>query len=191
MKHIFLLALFACLFTATVSAQTGSSGIFRTSKDFMSGNMEYAIKCDSQTHKIKTDPLFKRNKVVVKHEGKTYKIDRDSVYAVRYCSGKVERLYKRKVYPLTNPGEDIQVYKVVTTQVAKGQPTLTTWYFSKDAAGPIQPLTINNLVHAFPDNHVFHDAIMAEFKTDGELTKYDSMHKMMRINRLYGNAGKQ
>jgi len=190
MKRIFVLSLFTVFFTATVCAQTGNSGIFRTAKDFMNGNMEYAIRCDSQSHKIKTDPLFKRNRVIVKHEGKTYKLDNDSVYAVRYCTGAVERLFQGKVYPMVNPGEGILIYKITIPVIGK-TPAQTKWYFSKDAASPIQPLTIGNLTGAFPDNHAFHDAIMAEFKIDGELPRYDTVHKMMRINRLYGNSKKQ
>ena len=127
----------------------------------------------------------------MKHEGKTYKLAKSSAYAVRYCSGAVERLYQKKVYPVINPGEDVLLYKVVTVQSGRWHTKLTTWYFSKDAAGAIQPLTIDNLVKAFPDNHTFHDAIMAEFKTDGALAKDDTAHKMMRINRLYENAKKQ
>ncbi len=191
MKHLFLFSLTAVFFTATVCAQTGSSGIFRTAKDFMSGKLEFAIGCDTQSHKIKPDVLFKRNRVIVKHEGKTYKIDKSSVYAVRYCSGAVQRIYQKKAYLMVNQGEDILLYKVATLSMGKGQPAETTWYFSKDAAWPIQPLTISNLVGAFPDNHAFHDAVIAEFKTDKELTLYDNAHKMMRINRLYGNAKKQ
>ena len=191
MKHIFLLLLTAVFFTATVCAQNRSSGIFRTATDFTRGNMEYAIQCDSQSHKIKTDLLFKRNRVIVKHEGKTYKLDKSSVYDVRYCSGVVERLYQRKAYPMVNPYEAILIYKVNIPSMGKNQPAQTQWYFSKDAASPIQPLTISNLTGAFPDNHAFHDAIIAEFKADSELNKYDMVHKMMRINRLFLNTKKQ
>lgn len=189
MKHTFLLSLSAVFFTATVCAQT-HSGIFQTAEDFTTGKMEYAIQCDSQSHKIKTDPLFKRSKVIVKHEGKTYKLDKSSVYAVRYCSGIVERLYHRKVYQMVNPEETILIYKVNIPSMGKNQPAQTRWYFSKDAASQVLPLTINNLVQAFPDNHSFHDAVMAEFKTDADLPRYDDVHKMMRINRLYGNTQK-
>src|SRR5690606_37851858 len=100
------------------------------------------------------------------------KLDKDSVYAVRYCSGAVERIFQGKVYPMVNPGEAILIYKITIPAIGKTQPAQTKWYFSKDAAWPIQPLTIGNLVGAFPDNHVFHDAIMAEFKTEGELSRY-------------------
>jgi hypothetical protein len=191
MKQLFVLSLLAVFFTATVCAQTGSSGIFLTAKDYMNGKLEYAIQCDSQSHTIKTDPMFKRNRVIVKHEGKTYKINKDSVYAVRYCSGVVKRIYQKKAYQMVNEGEDILLYKVATLSMGKGQSAETTWYFSKDVTWPIQPLTIGNLVGAFPDNHTFHDAVIAEFKTDAELSKYDDTHKMMRINRLYENAKKK
>ena len=185
MKYVFFLTLFALFCTAIVDAQTGSSGIFRTAKDFRNGNLEYAIQCDSQSHKIKTGMLFKRNWVMVKHEGETYKINKDSMYAIRYCTGVIERLYQGKTYPMVNPGEDILMYKINIDQVGKSQPAQTKWYFSKSAHWAIQPLTIGNLLGAFPENHAFHDALMAEFKFDSELARYDSVHKMMRINRLY------
>lgn len=187
MKHILLLPLTVLCFTASVCAQADSSGIFRTAKDFLNGKLDFAIRCDSQSHKINADPLFKRNRVIVKHNGQTYKLAKDSVYAVRYCSGVVERLFQGKVYPMVNPGEAILIYKVAIPAIGK-TPAQTNWYFSKEAAWPIQPLTIGNLTGAFPDNHAFHDAIIAEFKTDGELSRYDPVHKMMRINRLYLNA---
>jgi hypothetical protein len=57
--------------------------------------------------------------VIVKHEGKTYKLDKDSVYAVRYCSGAVERLFQGKVYPMVNPGEAILIYKVTIPAIGK------------------------------------------------------------------------
>ena len=190
MKQTLFSVLLAVFFMATLYAQSGSSGIYRTAQDFRSGNLEYAIQCESQSHKIKTDVMFKRNRVIVKHEGKTYKIAKDKVYAVRYCSGDVERLYQKKVYRMVNPGEEILIYKMSTLAMGKGQPAQTTWYFSKDAASIVQSLTINNLVQSFPDNHAFHDAIIAEFKTDGELSAYDTAHKMMRINRLFLNTKK-
>jgi len=92
MKHILLLSLTVLFYTVRVCAQADSSGIFRTAKDFLNGKLDFAIRCDSQSHKINADPLFKRNQVIVKHNGQTYKLAKDSVYAVRYCSGAVERL---------------------------------------------------------------------------------------------------
>jgi len=191
MKQTFLSSFFVVVFTVIVCAQSENSGIYRTAKDFLRGNMEYAIQCDSQSHKIKTNLLFKQNRVIVKHEGKTYKLAKDSVYAVRYCSGVVERLFQGKVYPMVNAGEAILMYKIAIPAIGKTRPAQIKWYFSKDAAWPVQPLTIGNLTGAFPDNHAFHDAIMAEFKTDAELPLYDAVHKMMRINRLYQNVKKQ
>ena len=190
MKSIILGLLLACLYAVALNAQISKSGIFRTANDFLNHNLEYATPCSNQAHKISIDPLFKRRQVMVRYKGEVHRLDKDSIYAVQYCSGVVERLFQRKTYPMVNPNEPILVYKVTTTQATKGHPILISWYFSKDANSPIQQLTIQNLLSAFPDNHAFHDAIMADFKTDDELNRYDTMHKMMRINRLFENSKK-
>lgn len=188
MKHMLFSTLFAVFCIAIAGAQTSSSGIFRTAEDFMNDKLEYAIQCNSPSSKIKTEKLFKRNQVIIKHKGGNYKINKENVYAIRYCTGAIERLFQGKIYPMVNPGEDILIYKIVTDPIGKSQPAQTRWYFSRSASWAIQPLTIGNLLGAFPENHTFHDAIMAEFKFDSELPRYDSVHKMMRINRLYKNT---
>ncbi len=188
MKLMLFSTLFAVFCIAIAGAQTSSSGIFRTAEDFMNDKLEYASQCDSPSSKIKTEKLFKRNQVIIKHKGEAYKINKENLYAIRYCTGAIERLFQGKTYPMVNPGEEILMYKINIDQIGKSQPAQTKWYFSKSASWAIQPLTIGNLLGAFPDNHAFHDAIMAEFKFDSELARYDPVHKMMRINRLYKNT---
>lgn len=190
MKSIILGLLIVCFQAVALNAQISKSGIFRTANDFLSHNLEYATPCSDPEHKIFIDPLFKRYQMMVRYNGEVHYLNKDSIYAVQYCSGAVERLFQRKTYSMVNPKEAILVYKVTTTQITKGHPILISWYFSKDANSPVQQLTIQNLLRAFPDNDVFHDAIMAEFKTDDELNRYDTMHKMMRINRLFENSKK-
>lgn len=190
MKSIILGLLLVCLQTIALNAQISKCGIFRTANDFLNHNLEYATPCSNQAQKIFIDPLFKRSQVMVRYNGQVHHLDKDSIYAVQNCSGVVERLFQKKTYAMVNPTETILVYKVTTTKITKGLPKLISWYFSKDASSPVQQLTIRNLLSAFPDNDVFHDAIMAEFKTDDELNRYDTMHKMMRINRLYENSKK-
>src|SRR5262245_12100143 len=58
------------------------------------------------------------------------------------------------------------------------------YFFSVGPTGDILPLTILNLKNAFPDNHAFHDSLDMMFKNDSQLTKYDSFHKMYKVNRL-------
>ena len=190
MKSIILGLLLSCLQVVVLNAQISKSGIFRTANDFLSHNLEYATPCSDQAHKIFIEPLFKRHQVMIRYKGEVHRLDKDSIYAMQYCSGLVDRFFQRKTYSMVNPDEPILVYKITTTQTTKGHPKLINWYFSKDADSPIQQLTIQNLLKAFPDNHAFHDAIMAEFKTNNDLTHYDAMHKMMRINRLYENSKK-
>ncbi len=48
------------------------------------------------------------------------------------------------------------------------------YYFSSSASSEVKELTLTNLKKAFPDNHKFHDALDAEFKSDSELALYDT-----------------
>jgi hypothetical protein len=41
-----------------------------------------------------------------------------------------------------------------------------------------------NLKAAFPTNHKFHDELDANFKSDKELTAYDSFHKMYKVDHI-------
>ena len=91
---------------------------------------------------------------------------------------------------MLNAGESILLYKIVTPPAGK-TPATTAYYFSKDAASPVQILTKSNLNMAFPNQHAFHDLVEAELHNDSDLTKYDDTHKMYRINRLYLNASEK
>lgn len=60
----------------------------------------------------------------------------------------------------------------------------TQFYFSKDASSPVQALTLANLKSAFPKNYPFHDRLDAQFGNGGDLSAYDAMHQMTKINWL-------
>jgi hypothetical protein len=83
-----------------------------------------------------------------------------------------------------NPNEMILLYKVEVMQTKAAAPKVYSYYFSKDASSPLQDLSKANLKAAFPTNHKFHDGLDANFKTDSELTAYDSFHKMYKVNHI-------
>ncbi|OQP63803.1 hypothetical protein A3860_22965 [Niastella vici] len=91
-----------------------------------------------------------------------------------------------KGYSIINAGEAITIYKYVhrahsPKEAEKYEPK---YFFTTSASEILQPLTLENLKKAFPNNHPFHDALDATFKGDKELTSYDNFHKMYKVNWL-------
>ncbi len=169
-------------------SQKDSSGIYFKASDYIHHKLSLAINCKTQKHKINDEMIFHPKEISVKHNGTAYKYPKDSVYAIKYCDGSIVRIYDNSEYPLINPDEAIMIYKMISGSAGKGGSSTTNYYFSKDANSKLSDLTILNIKKAFPDNHKFHDALDAEFKSNDELAQYDSFHKVYKINRLYSNS---
>lgn len=169
-------------------SQKDSSGIYFTANDYTKHKLSFAINCKTKRHKIKSDMIFHSKEISIKHDDTIYTYPKDSVYGIKYCDGSIVRIYNNSEYPLINPYEKIMIYKVSAGSGGKGSPIVTRYYFSSDVTGEIKELTINNIKASFPDNHKFHDLIDMEFHSDDELSKYDSFHKIMKINHVLQNS---
>lgn len=169
-------------------SQKDSSGIYFTANDYVKHKLSFAINCKTQKHKIKSDMIFHPKEIAIKHGDSTYTYPKDSVYGVKYCDGSIVRIHNNSEYPIINPDEKIMIYKVMSGTGGKGSPIVTRYYFSSDAKGKIQELTIYNIKAAFPNNHKFHDLIDMDFHSDDDLIQYDSFHKIMKINRVLQNS---
>ena len=62
--------------------------------------------------------------------------------------------------------------------------TVVDRYFSTSPTAPVQPLTLEALKNAYPDNHKFHDMLTLTFRSDAELARYDDHHNEYLVNRL-------
>ncbi len=167
-------------------AQKDSSGIYKTTEDFQQRKLSYAINCKTEKHKINPNVFFKGSEVKVKHQGTTYTFKKSELFGYRTCEGKEYKFVDDKEYSILNPGEPLVIYMYQHPahsgkDVSKGmyQPQ---YFFSKDAASPLQDLTKANLKAAFPANHKFHDELDAQMVEDKNLYEYDSFHKMYKIN---------
>lgn len=196
MKRMYFLLLVTGLLTLTLSqttsAQKDSSGIYKTAEDFQNRKLSYAINYKTEKHKIKDNILFNADKIVVKHKGETYMLVKRETYGFKNTRGIVFRFVDSKDYKVLNTGEPILIYVYDNTvhsgKNASNKPYQWEYYFSKDAISPPQSLTLPNVKAIFPENHKFHDALDAQFKSDKELYAYDSFHKMYKLNWIYRNA---
>jgi hypothetical protein len=172
------------VFACNASAQKDSSGIYKTAADFSAKKLSLAINCKTESHKIKINDIFSQDKITVVHDGKSYDFKKSDIYGYKLCNGETFRFSGNKDYQVMNPNEGILLYKMEVMQTKAQAPKVYSYYFSKDAASPLQDLTKANLKAAFPTNHKFHDGLDADFKSDGELTAYDSFHKMYKVNHI-------
>lgn len=93
---------------------------------------------------------------------------------------------KEKGYTVLNAGEAIVIYKFKhwSHSPKETEKYAPTYFFTTGASDVLQPLTLTKLKEAFPNNHPFHDALDATFRSDKELINYDDFHKMYKINHL-------
>lgn len=162
------------------------SGVFRTYADFQAGKMEYGINCETEKHKIKLKEFLGKDFITVIHEGKPYNLKKAEIWGYQLCDEKVVRFQGSDHFSLDDKGVlwvfSKQFEKMVSPK--SGTKTVTTYYFSKGGDGVIVELTLLNLKAAFPDNHKLHDAIDAQFKSDGSLSEFDQYHKHYKINHF-------
>jgi len=93
---------------------------------------------------------------------------------------------KAKGYEVLNKKGPVIIYKTEDkSKPSKGAVMPgPKYFFTTASADVLQPLTKENLKKAFPENHSFHDALDATFKSDDDLSQYDTFHKMYKVNRL-------
>ena len=181
-----LLALLSLLALATsTQAQTAplGSGLYQSAADFRSHRLTLGVDCKTETHQLRLNGFVGRPYVTVKHGGKDHRVAKDSLFGFRDCEGQSYRFATDYHHlPILNPEEELLLYRV--TQLAAGKnPGREDVYFSASAAAPVQALTLLNVKRAFPDNHRFHDLLDAQLG-NGDLTAYDQMHRMTKINWL-------
>lgn len=174
---------------STAMAQKDSSGVYKTADDFRQRKLSYAINYKTEKHKIKNNLLFNNAELKVIHAGETYTLLKSETYGYRSTKGEEFRFVDNKEYKILNPGAGLLIYVYTHTshspkEAGKYPPI---YYFSTDASSAPQSLTKANLKAAFPDNHKFHDALDAQFKTDKELHDYDRFHKMYKLNWIIKN----
>ncbi len=163
------------------------SGVYLSATDFESGKLTYEIDCSKEKHKIKLHEFLGKDYITVVHNKQNYQLKKKEIFDYMDCEGAIYRLGTDKHYQVINPTEKILLY-IIKIPASKNQSGSTYFYFSPSATDEIRDLTLENLKRAFPDNHKFHDALDAEFSSGNNLARYDSFHKMYKVNRIYLNS---
>jgi hypothetical protein len=174
----------AIISTSSLFAQ--KSGVFKTFADYTSGKMEYGIDCATEKHKIKLNEFLGKDYITVIHDGKSYKLNKGETWGYQLCGEKIVRFQDNEHYEVADKGV-LWIYTKQTVQAASprgGTKSVTSYYFSKGGNNGILELTLLNLKATFPDNHMLHDAIDGQFKSNTSLSEYDQFHKQYNINHF-------
>ncbi len=188
-KKVVMMAGIAIISAGSLFAQ--KSGVFKSFADFTSGKMEYGIDCATEKHKIRLNEFLGKDFITVVHEGKPYNLKKNEIWGYQLCDDKIVRFQDNEHYPVADKG----ILWIYTKQTVKGAgyrggtKTITTYYFSKGGDNGILELTPLNLKALFPDNHMLHDAIDAQFKSSSSLSEYDKFHKQYKINHFLESQG--
>jgi hypothetical protein len=172
---------------SSVSLYAQKSGVFRTYSDYSAGKMEYGIDCATEKHKIILNDFLGKDFITVVHEGKRYDLKKNEIWGYQLCDDKVIRFQGKEHFQLQDKGV-LWIY--IQQNVQSGNPktggskTVSTYYYSKSGDTEIKELSLLNIKATYPDNHMLHDAIDTQFKSDASLNEYDQFHKNYKINHF-------
>ncbi|HMV07474.1 MAG TPA: hypothetical protein PKL56_11785 [Cyclobacteriaceae bacterium] len=185
-KHSFaktaLIIILLSVTTSVVFAQSDSSGVYKTFDDYKSKKLLYAIDCNTESHKIKSDQFHHKDVVRVVHNDSLFTMPKSEIFGYKDCNGVTYRIVDGKNHSILNPYNNLQLYK---HEIRGHKSTTLHYYFSKTIDSAPILLTIDNLRHAFPDNVEFLKSIDENFKRDGQLIKFDKKNKQFIISKLY------
>ena len=183
MKKVFMSLAIALLLGIAADAQDNVSGIYLTLDDFESGRLSYASNSASGSGKIHFNEFFEKPYITVKHNGEKTQIFKDEIFAYQN-KGAIIRTSNFVTYTFVERGSIWIFYKDITTSQGKERRKERKYFYSASGDSAILPLTINNLKKSFPDKHLFHDFLDAQFRNDSELSQYDSFEKKFKVNHL-------
>ncbi|MGZ3863424.1 MAG: hypothetical protein ACXVPN_08380 [Bacteroidia bacterium] len=171
----------AVFFTNELAAQP-ARGVYLNAPDFVNGKLSYTNlsgkKCRIKIHASSRAPI----KIICGDS--VIHLYKDSVYGYKDKENISHRFYKKNIYEILNPSENILLYRLMISGKTKYEDAIYNYYFSKNAQSGILPLDLQNVEAAFDENKLLLDFIEIHFKTDSDLTEYDPIHKKYKLNRL-------
>ena len=170
-------------------SQAVTSGVYMTYEDYLNGEMEYAINCSEESHKIRPHGSFGGEKFEVVHRGEKFTHERSDIFGYRDCDGKDWRVFGEYEYQIAET-RSLIIYKRFETSNSDpitGQVN-PTYYYSVNN-GDVLELSAQNLKETFPEAHDFHDKLDETFSGGEDLSSYDNYHKMYKVNRLLAITG--
>jgi hypothetical protein len=189
MKKFFLL--FVMLSVKISFAQHAFTGIFMTAQDYAANKLSYVMDCDSSSGKVNAAHFIRQHEVEVVNDGRKIKLDKDSIFGYRDCKQNDFRFYNdERTYRILE-NKSMIIYSTderENSTTGKTFVMVPAYFFSKTFSSEILPLNVINLKKAFPGNLKFHDLLDVEFSNDDNVSAFDSVHKMYKVNYLLSQS---
>ena len=166
-------------------AQSDSTGIYLTSKDFAQRRLSYASSCDDQQHAVKLGSLFNQTIVTVNYKNEKLKLNKSELFGYRDCTKRVFRFYKDLEFRIISTVGIYIYFREEESGTGKNSEIADLFFFSVTIDSDLVPLTKDNLRVAYARNEKFLDMVDSNFNDDIELSIYDKTHKRYRLIRLY------
>lgn len=164
----------------SVSAQ---AGLYVSADDFINGKVQHEQQ-DFSKHKIRTDIPFNKYVVKVVDGGESHKYFKWDIYGYRNKRNEIYRFADEKSYRIVDT-TSFPIYAREENIVRGKEKTRETrYYFSRNPASPIIPLTIRNLKIAFP-NREFHNLLDLQFRSNLELMRYDTYYGEYKLKAIF------
>lgn len=163
-------------------------GIYRTSDDFVKGNLSFDNNCNNKTLRIRLNDFLSKKYITVKKGHSSLKYLKKDIFGYRNCRNDFFRFKGETELFLLNAGKQILIYKHIVSKPPTGRTNVTNYYFSLGVNSPVQKLTIKNLKNAFPANLIFNNFIDENFKYNTDLAAFDEIKKIYRINLLLNES---
>jgi len=182
---LFIAALIAIAFVQSASA-TQKIGLYLTAEDFLNHKLSYESDGSNGT-KVQLHGVFGSYKVVVIQNGKKQFFSKAEIFGYRK-DNQDYRYFNNSAYRIIDT-QGFYIYGYCKLVPAgKGPKDVEFFYFSAKPSDEIKPLTLDNLQASFAKDTRFLYAIEGFFRTDNELTSYDTNLKEYKLKYLYAQT---
>ena len=178
------------IFSINAFAQTtltSRSGLYLTIGDYANKKLSYSNENSNRRYKIKVAPLFHQDRVQVIQNGKKYNFYTFDLFGYRN-KDQDYRFFNDQQYKIVDTSFFYMYTRDVTVKEGKAYIKNKNYYFSKKPDGDITDLTLDNLKKASSKNHKFRDLLDMYFRSDDELSRYDSFNKMYKVEHILGDT---
>ena len=162
------------------------TGLYLTAEDYLNHKISYESD-GSNGNKVLLHGVFGSYKVVVVQNGKRHVFSKNEIFGYR-LNDQDYRYFNNSAYRIIDTrGFYIYGYCKLVPE-GKGLKDSEFFYFSSQADNEIKPLTMDNLQAVFSKDTRFLYAIHGFFRTDNELTAYDTSLKEYKLKYLYAQT---
>jgi hypothetical protein len=178
LKAMMIVPLLA-IFILNAAAKSQTIGLYLTAQDYLSHKLSYNAGVD----KIKVTGLFGSNSIVLTHDGKKQIFAKSEIFGYSE-DGQDFRFFNNAEYRIVS-SKGLLIYTHSTlVQQGKGPKPTELYYFSASLSDAVLPLTITNILSVYAKHPEFTYSVESFFKSDAELSAYDSYNKQFKLAYL-------